>query len=369
MSLHTLCLTILFLHPMVNCKIVSISNTIPRRDIHGNLMDVHDGTIIQWNNTGLYYWYGMGYGNCTEPEYWDCSPVVTGFPQSMCGFQPNHTINIYTSPDLINWTYVGDALPFNSRPFGVYFRPKVIYNEYTQKYVLWINWVSYKYHELDNTTTVNYYNTSYIVATSQTPNGPFIIQTLRANVLYSNSPGDFVLFIDKNKTGYIAYDAMNNDHKISIEPLTIDYLDSISSKNSGLISERYHEAPAMFYRNGWYYLIFGHCCCFCEEGSDGKVYVSNQSAIGPYIETKMNINKIENEERVIIHAQQNFIAQIKDENNMIQYLWTGDRWKSAQDHLKGHDFQYWQLLTFNDSVKPPQIHKLSWQDTIQINVE
>ena len=332
-------------------------------------MDIHDGTIIQWNNTGLYYWYGMGYGNCTEPTYWDCSPVVTGLPRSMCGFQPNHTINIYTSPDLINWTYVGDALPFNTRPFGIYFRPKVIYNKMTQKYVLWINWVSYEQH-MDNISTVNYYNTSYIVATSNSPNGPFEIETLRADVLYSHSAGDFVIFIDEttpNNTAYIAYDAMSDDHKISIEPLTYDYLNSVPSENSGFISKRYHEAPALFERNGFYYLIVGHCCCFCKEGADAKVYISDKSPIGPYIDSNVDINFDEN--RVIIHAQQNYIAQIQDANGETQYIWTGDRWKSAEDGLKGHDFQYWQVLSFNDSVQPPVIHKLSWQETIQISIK
>ena len=116
----------------------------------------------------------------------------------------------------------------------------------------------------------------------------------------------------------------------------------------------------MIYRNGWYYLIFGHCCCFWEEGSDAKAHVSNISAIGPYFDVAMNINKIDNKDRVIILAQQNFIAQIKNEQGDLQYMWTGDRWKSAMDHLKGHDFQYWQFLTFNDSVSEssPQIHKL-----------
>eukprot|EP01083_Nonionella_stella_P055495 146373_1 len=345
---------------------VTISNTKARKDIYGQLMDVHDGTIIQWNNSGFYYWYGMGYGNCTEPKYWDCSPAVIGVPTSMCGFQPNHTVNIYASSDMIQWRYIGDALPFDTRPFGVYFRPKVIYNERTKQYVLWINYVSYhKQHHVD------YHNTSYIVAVSDTPDGPFTIKTNKANVLYSQSPGDFVLFIDKdtpNHTAYIAYDAMQNHHRISIEPLSLDYLDSIPSRNSGLISSRFHEAPAMFKRNGWYYLIFGHCCCFCSEGSDAKVYVSNASALGPYVESHMNLNQMKNTERVIIHAQQNFIAEIKGENGETQYLWTGDRWKSASDTLKGHDLQYWQLLSFNDSLQPPQIAKLHWQDNVTLDL-
>ena len=31
---------------ILNCKEVTISNSIPRRDNNGNLMDIHDGTLI-----------------------------------------------------------------------------------------------------------------------------------------------------------------------------------------------------------------------------------------------------------------------------------------------------------------------------------
>ena len=48
----------------VHATMVNISNTIPRRDTSGKLMDVHDGNILLIN--GTYHWYGMGYRNCTE---------------------------------------------------------------------------------------------------------------------------------------------------------------------------------------------------------------------------------------------------------------------------------------------------------------
>lgn len=48
--------------------IVTVSNTEPRRDVNGSLMDVHDGMVIQWTTGGRYYWYGMGYRNCTETD-------------------------------------------------------------------------------------------------------------------------------------------------------------------------------------------------------------------------------------------------------------------------------------------------------------
>ena len=41
---------------------VSISNTSVRQDVDGNLMDTHDGNIVQWDSeNGLYWYYSMGY--------------------------------------------------------------------------------------------------------------------------------------------------------------------------------------------------------------------------------------------------------------------------------------------------------------------
>ena len=70
----------------------------------------------------------MGYGNCTEtkgtipPQ--ECPGIYTKF--GGCGFREDHSLNVFTSPDLVHWTFHGDA--FVTRPKGIYFRPKVVYN-------------------------------------------------------------------------------------------------------------------------------------------------------------------------------------------------------------------------------------------------
>jgi hypothetical protein len=47
-----------FVHVVEASGPVYISNTLPRRDVDGNIMDIHDGVIRQWG--GLYHYYGMG---------------------------------------------------------------------------------------------------------------------------------------------------------------------------------------------------------------------------------------------------------------------------------------------------------------------
>ena len=105
--------------------VFSIDNTRPRIDTKGQLMDVHDGNVIKYNNT--YYWYGMGYTNCTLekgviPPY-NCPGIYLKFGH--CGFRTDHAINLYTSPDLESWTFVKNVFPESARPEGIYFRPKV----------------------------------------------------------------------------------------------------------------------------------------------------------------------------------------------------------------------------------------------------
>ena len=121
----------------VSATLVTISNVLPRVDVIGKPMDIHDGNVIQYEKGGLFYYYGVGYGDCRPPFDFGCAGF---YLLGDCGFRTNHTINLYTSPDLQRWTFVRDIFPWNEgRPLGIYYRPKVVYNSYTQLYVLWVN--------------------------------------------------------------------------------------------------------------------------------------------------------------------------------------------------------------------------------------
>jgi len=48
------------------------------------------------------------------------------------------------------------------------------------------------------------------------------------------------------------------------------------------------------------------------------------------------------------------------------YLWQGDRWQSAPDGIKGHDFSYWQPLTFDSQGKVQG--PLQWVDSFTVDV-
>jgi hypothetical protein len=68
-----------------------VSNVVPRTDVNGNIMDIHDGTTIRIGDT--FFWYGAGYGNCTEMSS-GCASIAVG----ACGFNLDHQVRFPLSP-------------------------------------------------------------------------------------------------------------------------------------------------------------------------------------------------------------------------------------------------------------------------------
>ena len=114
---------------VVTCRQVTISNVIPRRDTDGNIIDAHDGNVLLYD--GLYYYYGPSYGLCKEP------PGPSGcsvWHPGGCGFQLNHNVSLYTSPDLSEWTFRGYVFQMSSmKRQGIMFCPKILPNPKTKK--------------------------------------------------------------------------------------------------------------------------------------------------------------------------------------------------------------------------------------------
>lgn len=119
-----------------------------------------------------------------------------------------------------------------------------------------------------------------MVASSKTPSGPFTVVT-PATTNTVEGGGDFTLMIT-NGTGYIAYDAWSNSHTVQVQQINDDYTDVLPA-SSGPISKSSNEAPILFERKGWFYLMYGHTCCFCRQGSDAITWTA-QNPLGPWTE-------------------------------------------------------------------------------------
>jgi len=218
-----------------------------------------------------------------------------------------------------------------------------------------------------------YPKATYLVATASSPEGPFKVVTQSVNTSQTGG-GDFTVFVDNanpSRPAYLAYDAWGNNHKVSIERLTDDYLDSLGSQSTtGPISPSGNEAPIMFGpRKGFYYLLFGKTCCFCSTGAGSEVWTS-KTPMGPWTSSKIDINpKKSFFGKHVIPAQENYVITVPgSDDNTTTYIYTGDLWTSAHDHLKSHDLQYWQPLVFDDSISPPMPKELTWHDWITVDV-
>mmetsp|Transcript_5216 Transcript_5216/g.11036 ORF Transcript_5216/g.11036 Transcript_5216/m.11036 type:complete len:376 (+) Transcript_5216:70-1197(+) len=335
---------------------VSISNVVPRQDDRGQLMDQHDGNLLKVGD--LWYWYGMGYTDCKLetgliPPL-DCPGIYRKFGKG-CGFRTDHELNVYVSKDLATWSFAGDALPVNgTRPEGIYFRPKVIFNPKTSQYVLWIN-----YLPPARTPLGSYPDATYLVGTSDKAEGPFEIVNESPNFQHTG-PGDATLAVDEDGAAYVAYGAWGNGHRISIEKLTDDWLDTTGEEtNTGFLSPEKREAPLLFERKGTWYLLYGHTCCFCRFGS-GLTISTAPHPLGPWTETDVEINPRKKwSAHHEIPAQANYVFEVDGE-----FVYTGDLWTSAQDGLKSHDLQYWGVFDFDDTQQPPMIHEMVFKDEI-----
>jgi hypothetical protein len=65
------------------------------------------------------------------------------------------------------------------------------------------------------------------------------------------------------------------------------------------------------------------------------------------------------------HSQQGTVVAVPSEhaNGEVNYLWLGDRWKSAPDHRKGHDLTAFSLLNFSADGG---INQLQWATTVTL---
>lgn len=310
-----------------NFENIRIDNLRPRHDANSEILDAHDGCLKYFD--GRYYLYGTAYGKSG-------------------GYSINNRFRVYSSRNLKDWNFDGELL--ESPPDGVYYRPYVVYNEITHKYVLWYNW----YPTL--------WEGKVGVAISDTPVGPFKVVNMEVKVAgYADRIGDGSLFVDNDGTGYFIYSTIGQDHSIRIQRLTPDFLD-VTNDTSGVLA-RGCEAPALFRDRDRYYALFDSTCCFCSSGSGVRVLVAS-NALGPYTE-KGNINR-QADGRPRVPAQQTFVAQVLTPSGPA-FLWMGDRWGSKPDGVKGHDLQFWSppLRFTPDGMIEPIENAPKWSAEIQ----
>ncbi|TDD87813.1 hypothetical protein E1293_07325 [Actinomadura darangshiensis] len=216
---------------------------VTRYDTDGNAVDAHDGAIQRFGD--MYYLYGTSY---------DCGyqwQVNTSF----CGFK------VYSSPDLAHWTDRGYVV--KPRDCKFCFRPHAVYNETTHKYVLWVN---------DQEAA-----DKFRVYTAPRPTGPFTEQPVPDLPEGTHCTADLDVFVDDDGTGYLA--CSNAGWHIAVIKLTPDYLRAAGPYDVTGVTRV--EAPALFKRDGVYYLAMSDPNCGYCTGT-GTSYLTARSPLGPW---------------------------------------------------------------------------------------
>lgn len=211
-------------------------------DVDGNPIQAHGGMIAEFQ--GTYYWYGehKGADNCPGTTRVD----VIG-------------ISCYTSSDLHHWHYEGlvlEAKPEDSdsflHPSRVCERPKVIYNKKNQNYVMW-------FHADD----AKYGYAGVGVAVADCPVGPFhLVRVMQPNRLDSR---DMTLFQDTDGRTYL-YHSSNFNKTMCITRLNEDDTD-VTPEYHYALTDQEREAPAVFEREGTYYMITSGCTGWSPNAS------------------------------------------------------------------------------------------------------
>lgn len=202
--------------------VVTIQNGVFWNDTDGNRIEAHGAGFIYTNNA--WYWFGE-----------DKS-------QNSANFK---AVNCYRSTDLSHWEFRNAIITKQTSTDlntadRIIERPKVIYNDTTQKYVMWLHWDG-----------ANYATAEAGVFTSDTVDGNYTqVQHFQPN---GNMSRDDTLFKDDNGNAYFL-SASNNNADLSLYALTADYTD-IAKQIATLWAGSYREAPAIMKTSSNYFIM------------------------------------------------------------------------------------------------------------------
>lgn len=342
----------------------SIASGKEWRDTDGNVINAHGGGIL--SHKGTYYWFG---------EHRPAS-----------GFVNEQGVSCYSSTDLRVWKHERTALAVSQESGSdiekgcIMERPKVIYNESTGKFVMWLHL------ELKGQ---GYGPARAAVAVSDTPVGPYrFIRSGRVNPgihplnmskkeqrskwdlsdykewwtpkWYKAIEGgmfvkrdleggqmsrDMTLFVDDDGKAYHIYSSEDN-LTLQIAELSDDYL-SHNGRYIRIFPGGHNEAPAIFKKEGTYWMITSGCTGW--EPNKARLLTAT-SVLG---EWKQLPNPcIGKGADKTFGGQSTYILPLPEKN---QFIFMADKWRP--DNLA--DSRYiWLPIQFDEKGVP----FLQWAD-------
>ena len=231
-----------------------INEFIEWYDTDGNIINASDGGIIYAD--GKYHWYGMAF----RPL-----PMSSG-PNG--GQMTDTGVVMYESRDLLNWKYEGVILEVSNDPKSELYgpmrfeRPKIIYNDKTKQFVLWCHYVKYPGDHGNGQG-----DSDMGLAVCDSVNGKYRWLGYSKPIDNNGWVRDMTVYKDIDGEAYLIYDrhtadptlgdktgGLQGDRCLYVVKLSDDYL-SFTSTYKRIESAAWREAPAVTYKNGYYYII------------------------------------------------------------------------------------------------------------------
>ena len=343
-------------------------------DNNGVHINAHGGGILYHNDT--YYWFGE---HKTEGKTGNVALVGVG---------------CYSSKDLYNWINEGIVLSVATEGSDsdiesgcILERPKVIYNEKTGKFVM------YFHLELKGK---GYSAARTGIAVSDKIIGPYkFIKSFRPNAgifpvnmtetqrnftvtsedikglsssekdsiiaegLYvcrdfktGQMSRDMALYVDDNQKAYHIYSSEENK-TLHIAELTDDYLD-YTGKYYRIDPAGWNEAPALFKKDGRYYMITSGCTGWRPNPAR---LLTADNIWGPWTRHPDN-PAIGDDSETTFHSQSTYILPVQGRENT--FIFMADRWK-PQNAIDGR--YVWLPIEFKNGLPV-----LKWVDEWDLSV-
>lgn len=296
-----------------------ITNGTPFTDTSGNPVHAHGGGVLKVGS--YYYWFGEHRNADNTFRY----------------------VDAYRSSDLKNWEFRNHVLTEASDPeLGAanIERPKVMYNASTGKFVLWM-------HKENGT---DYSQARAAVAVSDTVDGDY---TWKGSFrpLGQHMSRDITVFVDTDGAGYMISAAREN-YDLQIYRLTADYT-GIASLVANPWPGGHREAPALFKRNGVYFML--------TSGATGwnpnqQQYATATSIAGPWSAMK-NVG-----DSTTYGSQTAFVLPVQGTSGT-SYLYLGDRWGNSFGGTVNDSRYVWLPLAFSNATTM----SMSWSPEVTVD--
>ncbi len=304
-------------------------NGVQWADTDGNPIQAHGGGVLKVGED--YFWFGE-----------NRNPDGTFY-----------AVSAYRSRDLKQWEFQNHVLRMTSaaelEPANVE-RPKVVYNESTGRYVMWMHW--------ENGS--NYAEARAAVASSDTVDGDYAYHgSFRPysdrGVTDHGRPGymsrDCTLFVDDDGQGYFI-SATNENYDLNLYRLTPDYLE-VDELVATLFPGGHREAPALFKRDGVYFLL--------TSGSTG--WDPNQARYATSTNLSSGWSTMKNvADDTTFYSQSTYVVEVTG-SGASSFLYLGDRWAGAYGGRVNDSTYVWQPIAFPANGQM----RMSWNNTLDLD--